>query len=42
MLTKAQGSVMEDVTNATYPQFKAYTKSQLPENVLLFVCSVLR
>ncbi|XP_052682389.1 E3 ubiquitin-protein ligase ubr3-like [Crassostrea angulata] len=41
-LTKVMGSVMEDLTNATYGKFKTYTSSQTSESVLLFVCSVAR
>ncbi|KAL5006565.1 hypothetical protein ScPMuIL_015371 [Solemya velum] len=41
-LTKSMGSVMEDLTNATYGSFKTFTNSQTPESVLLFVCSVAR
>ncbi|XP_069111047.1 E3 ubiquitin-protein ligase ubr3-like [Argopecten irradians] len=41
-LTKAMGSVMEDLTNVTYSVYKTYTTSQSSESVLLFVCSVAR
>ncbi|KAL4222682.1 E3 ubiquitin-protein ligase ubr3 [Mactra antiquata] len=41
-VTKAMGSMMEDLTNATYSAFKTYTNSQTSESVLLFVCSVAR
>ncbi|KAJ8313482.1 hypothetical protein KUTeg_008043 [Tegillarca granosa] len=39
-MTKAMGSVMEDLTNTTYGAYKTYTNSQTSESVLLFVCSV--
>ncbi|WAQ93484.1 UBR3-like protein [Mya arenaria] len=42
LVTKAMGSMMEDLTNATYGMFKTYTSSQTSESVLLFVCSVAR
>jgi hypothetical protein len=41
-VTKAMGSVMEDLTNTTYSIFKTYTSSHTAESVLLFVCSVAR
>ena len=41
-LTKAMGSVMEDVTNITYPKYRNYSKTQSSESVLLFVSSVAR
>lgn len=41
-MTKAMGSVMEDLTNTTYGAYKTYTNSQTSESVLLFVCSVAR
>ncbi|XP_052267250.1 E3 ubiquitin-protein ligase UBR3-like [Dreissena polymorpha] len=42
LVTKAMGSMMEDLTNATYGMYKTYTSSQTSESVLLFVCSVAR
>lgn len=41
-VTKAMGSMMEHLANATYGMFKTYTSSQTSESVLLFVCSVAR
>ncbi|KAL3831654.1 hypothetical protein ACJMK2_023382, partial [Sinanodonta woodiana] len=41
-VTKAMGAMMEDLTNATYGQYKTFTRSQTSESVLLFVCSVAR
>ncbi|XP_041366438.1 E3 ubiquitin-protein ligase UBR3-like [Gigantopelta aegis] len=41
-LTKAMGSVMEDLTNSTHSAYKTYTMSHGSECVLLFVCSVAR
>jgi hypothetical protein len=41
-VTKAMGTMMENLTKATYGAFKTYTSSQTSESVLLFVCSVAR
>ncbi|XP_070564707.1 E3 ubiquitin-protein ligase UBR3-like [Ptychodera flava] len=41
-LTKAMSCVMEDITNATYPKFTNYCKTQCPENLFLFIYSVAR
>ena len=41
-VTKAMGSMMEDLSNATYGAYKTYTSSQTSESVLLFVCSLAR
>ena len=41
-LTKAMGVVMEDLGNATYKKYKTCTTSCTAENMLVFVCSVLR
>ena len=41
-VTRAMGSMMEDLSNATYGAYKTYTNSQTSESVLLFVCSVAR
>ena len=41
-MTRAMGSMMEDLSNATYGAYKTYTNSQTSESVLLFVCSVAR
>ncbi|XP_077978171.1 E3 ubiquitin-protein ligase UBR3-like [Glandiceps talaboti] len=41
-LTHAMGSIMEDISNATYPRFTNYCKTQCPENLFLFIYSVAR
>uniref|UniRef100_A0A2C9KCF7 E3 ubiquitin-protein ligase n=1 Tax=Biomphalaria glabrata TaxID=6526 RepID=A0A2C9KCF7_BIOGL len=41
-MNRAMGTVMEDLTNITYPNYRAFSATRNPESVLLFICSVAR
>lgn len=42
VLTRAMGTVMEDLTNITYPNYRSFSTTRNHESVLLFICSVAR
>ncbi|XP_013419454.1 E3 ubiquitin-protein ligase UBR3-like [Lingula anatina] len=41
-ITHAMSAAMDNITNGTYAEYKNLTKSQIPESMQCFVCSVAR
>ncbi|CAH1789984.1 unnamed protein product, partial [Owenia fusiformis] len=41
-LTQVMSNVMDDLSNATYPQYKSYITTYTSSTMLLFVCSMAR